>query len=367
MAKFEIKAKDGLARLGRFTTKHGVVKTPLLMPVVHPGKSTISPQALVDEYGFQMVITNSYIINSHERFRDKAMLEGVHALLGFEGPIMTDSGTFQMYFHNLPEEEIEPIEIVEFQRDIGSDIGTILDVFSDLDVGRMKVEEDVQKSLERAKLSIDRKGEMLLAGTVQGGTFPDLRETAARVLAAMDFDVHPIGGVVPLMERYRYADIVKITLAAKKHLPPDRPVHLFGCGHPMFFAQAALLGCDFFDSASYAKFAESGRMLLPSGTVHLSELTELPCSCPVCSATTADDLKSMEKDERETMLMRHNLYVSSAEMRTVRQAISEGNLFQLAAYRARGHPTLYEALRVMIEENGQSEIEDPAGKTSSIF
>lgn len=367
MAKFEIRAKDGLARLGRFTTKHGVVKTPLLMPVVHPGKSTISPQALVDEYGFQMVITNSYIINSHERFRDKAMLEGVHALLGFEGPIMTDSGTFQMYFHNLPEEEIEPIEIVEFQRDIGSDIGTILDVFSDLDVGRMKVEEDVQKSLERAKLSIDRKGEMLLAGTVQGGTFPDLRETAARVLAAMDFDVHPIGGVVPLMERYRYADIVKITLAAKKHLPPDRPVHLFGCGHPMFFAQAALLGCDFFDSASYAKFAESGRMLLPSGTVHLSELTELPCSCPVCSATTADDLKSMEKDERETMLMRHNLYVSSAEMRTVRQAISEGNLFQLAAYRARGHPTLYEALRVMIEENGQSEIEDPVGKTSSIF
>ncbi|MFW9974766.1 MAG: tRNA guanosine(15) transglycosylase TgtA [Candidatus Thorarchaeota archaeon] len=367
MANFEIKAKDGLARLGRFTTKHGVVKTPLLMPVVHPGKSTISPQALIDEYGFQMVITNSYIINSHERFRNKAMSEGVHALLGFEGPIMTDSGTFQMYFHNLPEEEIEPIEIVEFQRDIGSDIGTILDVFSDLDVGRMKVEEDVQKSLERAKLSIDRKGEMLLAGTVQGGTFPDLRETAARVLAAMDFDAHPIGGVVPLMERYRYADIVKITLAAKKHLPPDRPVHLFGCGHPMFFAQAALLGCDFFDSASYAKFAESGRMLLPSGTVHLSELTELPCSCPVCSATTADDLKSMEKDERETMLMRHNLYVSSAEMRTVRQAISEGNLFQLAAYRARGHPTLYEALQVMIEENVQSEIEDPVGKTSSIF
>jgi 7-cyano-7-deazaguanine tRNA-ribosyltransferase len=367
MAQFEIRAKDGLARLGRFTTKHGTVKTPLLMPVVHPGKSVILPRALVDDFGYQMVITNSYIINSHERFRNKALSEGVHALLDFDGPIMTDSGTFQMYFHKLPEKEINPVEIVEFQRDIGADIGTILDVFSDLDVSRNKVEEDVQKSLERAKVSIDKKGEMFLAGTVQGGVYPDLRETAAKALGALDFDVHPIGGVVPFMERYRYADIVRITLAAKKHLPPDRPVHLFGCGHPMLFAQAALLGCDFFDSASYAKFAESERMLLPSGTVHLKDLTELPCSCPICSATSADALKSEKKEERELKLMKHNLYVSSAEMRRVRQAISEGKLFELVAYRARGHPTLYEALQVMSEEALQLENEDPIGKTNSIF
>ncbi|MFW9789044.1 MAG: tRNA-guanine transglycosylase, partial [Candidatus Thorarchaeota archaeon] len=99
MAQFEIRAKDGLARVGRFTTKHGTVKTPLLMPVVHPGKSVIPSQALVDVFGYQMVITNSYIINSHERFRTKALSEGIHALLDFDGPIMTDSGTFQMYFH----------------------------------------------------------------------------------------------------------------------------------------------------------------------------------------------------------------------------------------------------------------------------
>ncbi|KXH76049.1 MAG: hypothetical protein AM326_07935 [Candidatus Thorarchaeota archaeon SMTZ-45] len=367
MANFEIKAKDGLARFGRFTTKHGIVKTPLLMPVVHPGKSTISPQALVDEFGFQMVITNSYIINSHERFRNRARADGVHSLLDFVGPIMTDSGTFQMYFHNLSDEEIDPIEIVEFQRDIGADIGTILDVFSDPNVGRGKVEDDVQKSLERARLSIDKRGEMLLAGTVQGGIYSDLRETAAKALATMDFDVHPIGGVVPLMEQYRYADIVKVTLAAKKHLPPDRPVHLFGCGHPMFFAQAALLGCDFFDSASYAKFAESGRMLLPSGTVHLNNLSELPCGCPICSSTSINELKSTSAEDRELLLMKHNLYVSSSEMRRVRQAIVEGKLFELAAYRARGHPTLYEALQVMMEENTQLEEHDPMGKTTSIF
>ncbi|MHA2086396.1 MAG: tRNA-guanine transglycosylase, partial [Candidatus Thorarchaeota archaeon] len=91
----------------------------------------------------------------------------------------------------------------------------------------------------------------------------------------------------------------------------NRPVHLFGCGHPMLFAQAALLGCDFFDSASYVKFAESGRMLLPDGTVHLKDLKELPCECPVCSQTTAEALKKLGTSEKETELMKHNLYVSA--------------------------------------------------------
>ena len=367
MANFEIKAKDGLARLGRFTTKHGTVKTPLLMPVVHPGKSVIPAKELVDVFGFQMVITNSYIINSHERFREKALNEGVHGLLDFDHPIMTDSGTFQMYFHDLPEEEIDPIAIIEFQKQIKTDIGTILDAFSKPDVGREKVEKDVALSLERAKMSVGIKGEMMLAGTVQGGIFEDLREQSAQAMGALDFDVYPIGGVVPMMEMYRYADIVRVTLAVKKHLPPDRPVHLFGCGHPMLFAQAALLGCDFFDSASYAKFAEKGRMMLTTGTVHLQDLTELPCECPICSNTTAYELKSLPKEEKDLALMRHNLYVSAAEMRRVRQAIADGKLFELVAIRARSHPALLEALQVMSENMDQLTESDPFGKSSSIF
>ncbi|MFW9868014.1 MAG: tRNA guanosine(15) transglycosylase TgtA [Candidatus Thorarchaeota archaeon] len=367
MTQFEIRAKDGLARLGVFPTKHGTVKTPLLMPVVHPGKSTIRPQELVSKYGFQMVITNSYIIKSHDRFREAALGKGVHNLLEFNGPIMTDSGTFQMYFHSLPEGEIDPLEIVEFQRLIGSDIGTILDVFSDPNVGKTKVEQDMKLSLERAKSSVSKKGEMMLAGTVQGGSYPDLRETSARGLASLDFDVHPIGGVVPFMEQYRFADMVRATLAARKHLPPDRPVHLFGCGHPMLFAQAALLGCDFFDSASYAKFAEAGRMLFPTGTIHLKQLIELPCDCPVCSNTTAQEFNELEKPEKELALMKHNLYVSAAEMRRVRQAISEGKLFELAATRARNHPSLLEAFRVMMEYSEMMVESDPVGKTSSVF
>jgi 7-cyano-7-deazaguanine tRNA-ribosyltransferase len=367
MANFEIKAKDGLARLGRFSTKHGTVKTPLLMPVIHPGKSAIPPKDLVDVFGFQMVITNSYIINSSERFREKAIAEGVHGLLNFDHPIMTDSGTFQMYFHDLPEEEIDPIAIIEFQKQIKTDIGTILDAFSKPDVSREQVERDVKLSLERARMSVSLKGDMMLAGTIQGGIFEDLREQSAQAMGALDFDVYPIGGVVPLMESYRYADIVRVTLAAKKYLPSDRPVHLFGCGHPMLFAQASLLGCDFFDSASYAKFAEKGRMLLTSGTVHLKDLSELPCDCPVCSSTTASEMQSLPVEEKALALMRHNLYVSVAEMRRVRQAITDGKLFELAAIRARSHPALLEAFQVMTENMNQLTESDLLGKSSSVF
>ncbi len=367
MSLFEIKAKDGMGRLGKFTMKHGTVRTPLLMPVVHPGKSEIKPSELVSDFGFQMVITNSYIIKSKDKFRDVAVRDGVHGLLDFNGPVMTDSGTFQMYFHGLPSKEIDPLDILEFQKSIGSDIGTILDVFSDPEVGKKRVEEDVQLSLERARMSVSRKGDMLLAGTVQGGIYPDLREDSAREMAQLGFDVYPIGGIVPLMERYRYADIVRAVLAVKKHLPPDKPVHLFGCGHPMMFAQAALLGCDFFDSASYAKFAEAGRMLFPTGTVHLENLIELPCECPVCSNTTAEELKGLKKDERNLQLMKHNLYTSAAEIRRVRQAIASGKLMELTAIRARSHPELFEAFQVMLGASEQLLASDPVGTAGSIF
>ncbi|TFG14027.1 tRNA guanosine(15) transglycosylase TgtA [Candidatus Thorarchaeota archaeon] len=353
MGSFETRTKDGMARIGEFSSDHGTVTTPLLMPVVHPAKTAVTPQQLKDDFGFQMVITNSYIIRSHESFREKAVSDGVHGLIGFDGPVMTDSGTFQMYFHGLPEIEIDPLEIVDFQKKIQSDIGTILDVFSAPNVGREQVHSDVETSLQRAKISAPEKGNMMLAGTIQGGIYPDLREYSAKEMAKLDFDIHPVGGVVPLMESYRYAEIMDILYAVKRHLPPNRPVHLFGCGHPMFFAQAAMMGCDFFDSASYAKFAEAGRMMLPKGTVHLESLRELPCSCPVCSEYSAKELKSMPKQETSLQLMKHNLYISGAEIRRVRQAISDGTLMELVARRARGHPTLYDALMRML--NGYEE------------
>ena len=96
----------------------------------------------------------------------------------------------------------------------------------------------------------------------------------------MDVDVHPIGGVVPLMEQYRFAELVDVIVASKKGLDPSRPVHLFGAGHPMVFALAALLGCDMFDSASYAKFARDDRFMFPEGTASLQDMKDLSLPLP---------------------------------------------------------------------------------------
>ena len=122
-------------------------------------------------------------------------------------------------------------------------------------------------------------------------------------------DVHPIGGVVPLMENYRYKTLAEVIISARKGLVPGRPVHLFGAGHPMVFPLAAALGCDMFDSASYAKYASTKRMMFDSGTRHLEDLEYLPCSCPVCSDTTPKELLGMEDKERTRQLSLHNLHV----------------------------------------------------------
>jgi len=115
------------------------------------------------------------------------------------------------------------------------------------------------------------------------------------------------------MESYRYADLVDVIVASKKGLSPAAPVHLFGAGHPMMFALAVALGCDLFDSASYALYAKEGRYMSVRGTSHLDKLQYLPCSCPVCSSTDAEEL--MKSDNREELLARHNLYATFAEMR----------------------------------------------------
>ncbi|PXF20333.1 MAG: tRNA guanosine(15) transglycosylase TgtA, partial [Methanobacteriota archaeon] len=349
---FKIRQRDGLARIGRLMTPHGALTTPTLLPVVNPRKLTLKP-AEIRDCGATGLITNSYIISRHDELRERALADGVHALVGWDGPLMTDSGTFQSHVYG--DIEVEPQAIVEFQRDIGSDIGTVLDVFTEPEFDADRAEAELAETQARIAAAVPLKGEMLLAATVQGGSHPALRERAAAQVSTVDADMHPIGGVVPLMEQYRYAELATLVLAAKRALVPARPVHLFGCGHPSLFALAALLGCDLFDSASYAKFAADGRMMFSWGTRRLTrrltELEELPCGCAVCSATTTDALAALSDAERERQLARHNLLVSFAELRRVRQAIRDGLLWELVASRAADRPEVADAL-VALEPHG---------------
>jgi 7-cyano-7-deazaguanine tRNA-ribosyltransferase len=170
----------------------------------------------------------------------------------------------------------------------------------------------------------------------------DLRKKACVFAKNINAKIFAIGGIVPLMNEYRYRQLIDIILTCKMSLPVNKPVHAFGVGHPISFALLACCGIDLFDSAIYSLAAEEDRYLTEYGTKHLSELQELPCSCEVCRKYSAEELREMKKQEREKLLAKHNLYITFEEIKRVRQAIREEALFELLQIRARTHPKLYE-------------------------
>ena len=362
-SNFEILQKDAAGRIGRLTTPHGIVETPTIMPVVNPNIQTIEPSEMRD-FGAEMIITNSYIIYRKEEMREKALKDGLHALLDFDGPIMTDSGSFQLSVYG--EVEVTNEQIIDFQQKIGTDIGVPLDIPTPPDVPRSRAESELETTIERLTQARELvKDGMLLAGPVQGSTYPDLRERCAKELSELNFDVYPFGAVVPMMESYRYADLVDVIVSAKKGLDPTAPVHLFGAGHPMMFALAVALGCDLFDSAAYALYAKDGRYMTSHGTSHIEDLHYLPCSCPVCIKHTADELKNAENSTE--LLARHNLYVTFEEMRLVKQSIKEGNLLELVELRCRAHPHLLEGLKQAYKYTDWLEQCDSASKSTFFY
>lgn len=337
MDVFELIDRDGLGRIGKLETPHGVIETPALLPVVHPEAAEIPPRELGERFGVRAVMTNAYILY-RSSLREAALAKGLHAVLDWNGPVMTDSGAFQSHVYG--DVRVSNAEIVAFQRDIGSDLGTMLDVFSEPEHPRSRALADVDETIRRAREAADTRGPMALVGAVQGGLHATERERCAAELSKVDIAVAAIGGVVPLMEAYRFRDLVRVIVAAKRGLSPALPVHLFGAGHPIVFPLAALLGCDLFDSASYAKYARDGRMMFSDGTRRASEVDESPCTCPVCSRHSMDELRSTPR-----LLAEHNLYVTQGEIRRVRQAIREGSLWELVEERAHVRPELLEALR----------------------
>jgi 7-cyano-7-deazaguanine tRNA-ribosyltransferase len=365
--KFEIKHRDAAGRIGRLTTAHGTITTPTLLPVINPNKLGISARKMKEDFGVQAVITNSYIIHSHKKLREKALNEGVHGLLDFDGPIMTDSGTFQSYMYG--EIEMDPITIVRFQRDIGSDIGTILDIFGTPDQTKNEAEDAVRITVKRAKMSVQEKGDMNLACPVQGSIYEDLRCICAKQLGKLDADIHPIGGVVPLMENQQYGHLVNIIIASKKCLPVNRPVHLFGAGHPLIFPIAAALGCDVFDSSAYIKYAKQNRLMFPWGTERIDDLNEIPCPCPICSSQSLNELKTLPKKQREQLIAEHNLYVSMSELKNVRNAMMQGRLWELVEQRVSANPFLQDALNKIFDMKNMSWLEqfEPVRKTRGLF
>ncbi|MFB3766492.1 MAG: tRNA guanosine(15) transglycosylase TgtA [Methanotrichaceae archaeon] len=359
---FEILHKDLAGRIGRLKTPHGVVETPALMPVINPHLQII-PAGELREMGASIIITNSYIINQDATLKNLALEKGLNSLLGFDGPIMTDSGAFQLSVYG--NVNVQPIEILEFQYAIGSDICVPLDIPTPPDVSRDRAESELLETERRLDEALEHRGSPLLAGPIQGSTYPDLREASARNLKDKNFDVYPIGAVVPLMESYRFADLVEVVAASKKGLGSGAPVHLFGAGHPMVFALATAMGCDLFDSAAYALYAREDRYLTSRGTWRLEEMKYLPCSCEICQTYTPNEL--MQSHDKSKLLAKHNLYVCFQEMRLVKQCIHEGSLWDLLEERCRSHPRMLEGMRALSKRADWLESLDTSSKSTFFY
>ena len=173
---FEINKRDGLARLGKIKTKHGVLDTPTLLPVVNPKIMTLSMEELA-ECGAQGIITNSYIIYKNPKLKEVAEDKGVHGLVNWSGPIMTDSGTFQSHVYG--EIEMKPEEILDFQKKIKVDIGTVLDVFCEPETRFEDAKKELEETQKRIEAADANKENIFLAAPIQGGRHLDLRTKAA--------------------------------------------------------------------------------------------------------------------------------------------------------------------------------------------
>ncbi|MFB6077522.1 MAG: tRNA guanosine(15) transglycosylase TgtA [Halarchaeum sp.] len=364
---FEIRAQDAGGRIGdlRVPRADVTVETPALLPVVNPNVITVDP-ARFPEFGAEMLITNSYIIKQDDDLAARAREQGLHDLLGFDGAIMTDSGSFQLAEYGEIETDTE--EILEFQYDIGSDVGTPVDIPTPPDVPRERAEEELAETQSRLELAESVEvGEMLVNAPVQGSTYPDLREAAGEHAYATDLDVFPVGAVVPMMNDYRYDDMAHAVAAAKRGLGADAPVHLFGAGHPMMFALAVALGCDLFDSAAYALYARDDRYLTVHGTESLADLEHFPCSCPICVEHDPEEVRRLADPAREELLAEHNLHVSFTELRRVKQAIRDGDLLELVEARAHAHPRTLDGYRAFLDHVRQYEASDPASKDTFFY
>ena len=362
---FEVLEKDLLGRIGKLRTKQGAVETPLLLPVVNPMLQIVSPKELAEEFGCRAVIANAYLLRKN--FGHLVVERGVHDFLGFDHIVVTDSGAYQILVYG--DIEATQTEIIAYEEAIDTDVAVILDIPTGGRANRIKAEHTVKETLGRAEeaLKLRTRRDMLWVGPVQGGNHLDLVAHSAHEIAKMPFDVYALGSPTQVMEQYLFDYLVEMILTAKRNLPVDKPLHLFGAGHPFMFAFAVAMGCDIFDSAAYALFARDGKYMTVQGTQRLDKLRYFPCSCRVCSGYAPKEVISLPLEKRTEFLSRHNLAVCFEEVRNVKQALQEGRLWELLEVRARSHPALLQAFKALRRHEDYLEEGSPMTHERGLF
>ena len=273
---FEILAKEGRARAGVFHTAHGAFQTPAFMPVGTQGTvKGVDPQRL-EELGAEIVLANTYHLHlrpGDELIRD---LGGLHKFMAWDGPILTDSGGFQVFslakLRTVTESgvtfqshidgssvEFTPEKVVRIQENLGVDIMMVLDECLPYPCDKVQAAESLVRTLNwaRAAKAAKVKKECLIFGIVQGGVYPDLRVQAAEGLKEIGFDGYAIGGVSvgEPTEAMR-----EITDYSTRSLPEERVRYLMGVGTPTDIVCSVALGVDMFDCVMPTRSARFGRL-----------------------------------------------------------------------------------------------------------
>jgi queuine tRNA-ribosyltransferase len=284
---FELLATDGNARTGRLTTPHGVVRTPAFMPVGTAGAMKGMHWREVRDAGAEIVLGNTYHLMLRPGAERIAALGGLQAFTGWNGPMLTDSGGFQVMslsdLRKVSEKavtfrshidgakvELSPERSIEVQRLLGADIAMQMDECVRLPATRDDIERAMQLSLrwaERSKRAFERAPEgYMLFGIVQGGDIPEMRRVSARGLVEIGFHGYAIGGLAVGEPQAVMLAMIEETAPA---LPADRPRYLMGVGTPEDLLESVARGIDMFDCVMPTRNGRHGMAFTRFGQINL--------------------------------------------------------------------------------------------------
>jgi queuine tRNA-ribosyltransferase len=357
--RFDLLATDGAARLGRLTLAHGTIETPVFMPVGTYGTvKAMSPREL-EEIGAQVVLGNTFHLWLRPGLPVIAAHGGLHRFMGWDKPILTDSGGFQVYslgdLRRVSEEGVAfqspvngdklfltPEESMRIQRVLDSDIVMIFDECTGYPATREQAGESMRLSQRWARRSKDAHGDNAnaLFGIVQGGMYEDLRDESLAGLVDIGFDGYAIGGVSVGEPK---EDMDRIVAHIAPRLPADAPRYLMGVGTPEDIVEAVSRGVDMFDCVLPTRNARNGWLFTARGDVkiknarHREETAPLDpgCACYTCRNFSRAYLHHLHR-ANEILGARlntiHNLHYYLALAAGLRDAIAGG---QLGAFVAR--------------------------------
>jgi queuine tRNA-ribosyltransferase len=356
--KFTVSHRDGAARRARLDLVHGAVDTPAFMPVGTYGTVKAMSPAELRELGAQIVLGNTFHLWLRPGTEVIAKHGGLHRFMGWDAPILTDSGGFQVYslgaLRKITEEGVKfaspvngdkllltPEESMRVQRALDSDIAMVFDDCTPHPATEKQAEKSMQLSLRWARRSKDAwTGSVnALFGIVQGGVYESLREESLAGLLAIGFDGYAIGGLA-VGEPKEARD--RILAHTAPRLPADRPRYLMGMGTPEDLIEAVLAGVDMFDCVLPTRNARNGWLYTRHGDVKIRNARwrddpaplDAQCTCYACRNFSRAYLHHLQK-ANEILGARlntlHNLHYYQELMRELRAAIEGGGLAQAAA------------------------------------